>query len=381
MYTAATHLVEVKSGQSFAEFLTDRLFQPLGMASTYLQPKSAREKGLGGQMATGYHWDHSKYMGFQSQDCPEGQGAGSIITSVNDFILWVKALMNREGPINERIYQGLTRLRSFPNPSGRRLKPYTSPTIYTAGMEIYNYRGYAVVGHDGAITGFGSRFFFLPDIKFGGFIAGNSAGTGSIATTLVRQLIDEVLGVPAEERSGPNKSKKAQSAKPAGQAKKDGNKAKKTTDQTKKNANEAGKNANQIKKSDQVKDNGRGEEKAKAEKKQPPAHRPRAKSPPQQETLLTAYIGDYHHPGYHTLTVQVKEDQLFIDATDRSMGYTLTFEHISDQTKYTAHLSDFEEGGDDPFPAEFVLEDGKAIKMGLEIEMALKEMIWFERVA
>ncbi len=125
-------------------------------------------------------------------------------------------------------------------------------------------------------------------------------------------------------------------------------------------------------KNDQVKNGGKREGKAEAEKKQPPAHRPRTKSPPPQETPLTVYTGQYHHPGYHTLAVQLKDDNLFIDATDRSMGFTLTFEHISDQTRYTAHLSDFEEGGDDPFPAEFVFEEGKVVKMGLEIEMALK---------
>jgi hypothetical protein len=204
-----------------------------------------------------------------------------------------------------------------------------------------------VVGHDGVIPGFGSRFFFLPDVHFGGVIAANSSEAGPVASILVRELIDEVIGVPQEERSGElNKGKK-----PQGSGK--GVKAK------------------------------IGKEKGKAEAKmqqRQTVHRPRAKSAPPQETPLEAYIGKYWQPGYRTLAVEIKGNKLFVDATDRSMGFTLAFEHISDQTKYIAHLSDHLEGGDDPIQAEFVFESGRAVKMGLQLEMSLKDMIWFERV-
>jgi len=137
MYTVATYLVEVKSRQPFSDFLHERFFQPLGMESTTLQPGSARTRGLGDRLATGYHWDRSgaRYEGFQSPDCPESQGAGSIITSANDFIKWVRALVDREHPISDRVYRGLVRLRSFPNPNAIRLKPHTSPAMYAAGWK------------------------------------------------------------------------------------------------------------------------------------------------------------------------------------------------------------------------------------------------------
>lgn len=202
MYTAASYLVEVKSRQSFAKFLHERLFQPLDMKSTCLQPKTARAKGFGDRIATGYHWykDSSTYQGFQSPDCPEGQGAGSIISSVTDFAKWVQALMNRKGPINEKVYQGLIRMRSFVNPNARRLKPHSSPAAYAAGLEVHYYRGHMVVGHNGTIDGFGSRFFFVPSFNFGAVIVGNSTGAGPIGTILARDLIDEVLQIPEADR-------------------------------------------------------------------------------------------------------------------------------------------------------------------------------------
>ena len=155
-------------------------------------------------------------MGSKAQIVPRVKEAGSIVTSVNDFVRWVKTLMNHEDPINERLYQGLVRTRTFRNPDARRLKPFTSPVAYAAGLDVYYYRGYMVVGHDGVISGFGSRFFFLPYFKFGAVIFGNSNRAGSVASTLARELIDEIFGVPEAERSYRNQSKMAHRLAKAG---------------------------------------------------------------------------------------------------------------------------------------------------------------------
>ena len=359
MYTVATHLVEVKSQQRFSEFLQQHFFNPLGMASTSLQPSSARAAGHGDRMATGHSWDKnsSAYREFPGPDCPEGQGAGSIIASANDFIKFVKALMNHEEPINERVYHGLVRMRSFPNPSARRLKPHTSPVVYASGLEVYYYRGYMVAGHDGSIAGFSSRFLFLPGVKFGAVILANSSSAIPLITILMREMIDEVLKIPEAERaSRGNKTKPA----PGPVATDIAVRSKKTAKET--------------------------EDKQENEKRQAPKPKKKKRpttesnSPPQQETPLTSYVGTYWHPGYRNLTVQIREDKLFIDATDRSMGFNIVFEHVDAQTKYTAHLIDVYDEEDEQLAAEFLFKDDKAVKMGLHIEPVLKDMIWFERV-
>lgn len=312
---------------------------PLGMNSTALQPANAQANGWGDQMAKGYIWErhHDMWRGFDPENCHEAQGAGSVISSANDLIKWVKALLYHEGPINDRVYQGLTRLRSIVNPNARRLKPHTTPAIYTAGMEMFFYRGNMVIGHDGNIPGFSSRFFFMPDSNFGAVVLGNSAGASGAATAITRALMDEVLGVPVEDRRDKKKAKKEKSKgmqQPGGQKKQE-------------------------------------EKPKKREKSRPPLR--------VQETPLEAYVGRYWNAGYRNMTVETKDDQLFIDATDRSMGFTMTFEHVKDQTKYIGHLKDDIELNNELVDAEFVFEDGKAVKMGLDIEPAIKEMIWFTR--
>lgn len=80
------------------------------------------------------------------------------------------------------------------------------------------------------------------------------------------------------------------------------------------------------------------------------------------------------------MIVTIKDDdQLYIDATDRSNGFTMTFEHVKNQTEYIAHVRDVIELEDESVDARFVFENGKVVKIGLDLEPAIREMIWFER--
>lgn len=380
MYTVATHLVEIKSKKSFSEFLDDRIFTPLNMNSTTLQPANAHAKGWKDRMAKGYIWQNNAWRGFDPPDCPEGQGAGSVISSANDFIKWTKALLYREGPVNDRVYQGLTKLRSIVNPNARRLKAHTTPAIYTAGMEMYYYRGNMVIGHDGTIPGFRSRFVFMPDLKFGAIVMGNSAGAGGAATTIIRALMDEVLGIPIERRPSQNTKQKREKndhkkdlalhSKPHQDDTRDSQVRLNDEPQT------------QTLQSDQYRNKGKDSQHKKTQEQKKQGKKPASHKqtpPPPQETPLEAYVGRFWNAGYRAMTVTIKNNHLFIDATDRSNGFTMTFEHVKDQTDYIAQARDVIELEDEPVDAKFVFEEGKAIKMGLDLEPAIKQMIWFER--
>ncbi|OTB01207.1 hypothetical protein M426DRAFT_14650 [Hypoxylon sp. CI-4A] len=245
----------------------------------------------------------------------------------------------------------VARLRSFPNPSGRRLKPFTSPVFYGGGGGVETYyvllpRTRRARPRRRAIFGFGSRFFlssssssfFVPELNLGRPCSclGNSLGAGAVASSWIRWLLDGVLLVPEVGR--PLRAKE----KP-----------------------ETGLKANDPK--------GNSGEGSKSEK----SKEPKLKSPP-QTTPLSAYQGKYWNPGYRNLKVEVKDDKLFIDGTDRSLNFALTFEHVSDQTKYTAHLKMAHSEEDEKIPAEFVFEGDRAVRVGLEFEKLVGDFIWFE---
>lgn len=341
LFTVATHLIEQMTGKSFADFLDERFFKPLYMNSTTLQPSRARQKGLSDRLATGYTWreEQETFQRVDSVECPEGQGAGSILTSVNDYILYVKAMLHRAYPITNEIYAGLVKSRTLVNPGYEQLDPYTSPAAYAAGWEVYYYRGHQIVRHDGLVDGFGSTHFFLPELRFGGVIFGNSDGMESVGTIIAHELIDEALGVPSLQR-------------PDWVALE--------ADRT---AQDDVAEAEQLEELKQQLDSGSTESRV-------------------QHTPLVAYTGTYSNAGYHDLTVEIRDGGLFVDATDRSMAFSLAFEHVRDQIVYLAHLCDFQVGGgrDESFGAEFQFKDGMAVRMGLRLEADLPTYIWFTRL-
>lgn len=341
MYTVAAYLVEQLSDLSFEKFLRHHFWKPLGMSSTNLQSKNAVDAGL--PVAQPYVWreESNNYATVERQYSPEAVGAGLVVTSVNEYIKWVKALMNKEPPISEEVYDGLIKPRSFASAENAdELEPFTSPDLYGAGLQSRYYRGYLIISHDGRDPGVSSRHFFLPQIKFGGVILGNSASAGGVLEVLSRELIDEALEIPCAERTDWIAWKR-----------------------------------NMIAKDEKEEEEGNYERRKKL--------CPEVNGQPQpQQTPLSTYTCNYWNDGYRGMKVEINQDnKLFIDATDRTMGFTLEFEHLCNQTKYIAHMSDYYEGYHEEMAAEFVFEDDKVVKLGLELEEDLDGgWVWFDKV-
>ncbi|KAI1332443.1 beta-lactamase/transpeptidase-like protein [Xylariaceae sp. FL0255] len=388
MYTVATHLIEEKTGQSFSDFLEERIFTPLQMDSTSLQPSRAHEKGHGERIAMGYRWigprstattssnpifppasstfasspnsdPQSSYRPVEVFNDPEAQGAGSILTSADDLIKWVRAFLRHDqDPITEDIYRGLVRMRTIVDPSEMCQKKHTSAEIYAAGLEMYHYRGHAIIGHDGGICGFASRFVFLPELDFGVCLMGNSEGVDKFSCMVCRMLVDVVLGMD-ESNDDATREKKKKDAKLASHPREVVTKKTTTSQEKLTPKTELSTESNEERREENPK---------------------RQLSEPELELPLTAYTGTYHHPGYHDMIVQTKDGRLFIDASDRSMGFTLTFYHVRDGTHFSPNLISILDGEEERIQAEFMQSDeGRVVRLGLDLEPKIKELIWFER--
>ncbi|KAK8859993.1 beta-lactamase family protein [Apiospora arundinis] len=388
MYTVATHLVEVKTKKTFSDFLDERFFVPLGMQSTCLQPSEARRRGLGDRIGTGYDWDKttSTYLDIEWPDAPEAQGAGLVVSSANDLIKWVKALLDHnEDPINGRVYQGLVRLRTMSEStwkSQKKRRPHATPPVYAAGLEVHTYRGQRVVSHDGSGFGFSGRLFLLPDLKFGAVILGNAEGAFDVQCLVTKELIDELLEVPMQERlymqqftKTKTKEKKKKTSKPA--KVKDSRTPPEVPAKSEEEKDRSNGDAEKTKEvaRDNMNAEPRSSEGAKKQEDTP------SKTPSNPHIApLSAYTGPYWHPGYRQLTVEIREGKLFVNAPDRSYGFSLTFEHVADDAKFAAHMKYLlSAGASSPIDAEFVWENGRVVRMGLDLEEDVKEIIWFEK--
>ncbi len=231
----------------------------------------------------------------------------------------------------------MTTPRTIVNADVDDFVPRVSPTLYALGLEIEHYHGYKIVKHDGQIGGSGSVHFFVPELKFGGSGVANSSEAGLVLEIIVRELIDEVLGVPISERPDWDEVERLRVQKY---------------------------------KNEQVKGD---------ELKRELCPDFDGTCEPQKIPLRT-YTGRYWNTGYKGLDVVADEHSLSIHAGDRSFPFTITFEHVCGQTKYVAHLRDHQEEFDAELKAEFRFENDVVSKMGVHFEDDLDELIWFHKV-
>jgi hypothetical protein len=352
MYTVASHLIEVKTGEPFEDFLEEKFFKPLRMTSTHLHPPSGKDSR--DRMASGHQFDKAsgQWSVFDIPYAPEAQGAGSIVTSSADYIEWVQAMLHRQTPISEASYKALTQPRVLIDPEDKELDPFCSHRLYCMGWEICTHRGHQVVIHEGLIDGFGSAHFFLPAHGFGAVILGNADGIEQACWILARELVDAALDVRLAER--PDWAA-LQAVKLAERG-------------------DAGNPQDQLQELRAQLSSG---------------ERPEKPAP-----ALEAFVGVYRDVGYGVFKVEIRDGSLFIDVMDRGFKCTFTLEHVrtweedddeSDcvvtRSSMVAHLRPLRGSVDEYLAAEFVFAagSGRAARMAITLDPDTGT-IWFDRM-
>jgi len=150
----------------------------------------------------------------------------------------------------------------------------------------------------------------MPDFKFGAVVMGNSAGAGGAAMTIIRALMDEILGIPIEGRPSQNTKQKREKndrkkdlalhSKPHHDDKKESQARSNDEPQT------------QTLHSDQYGNKGKDSQHKKTQ--QPQGQKKPTKyeqtPPPPQETPLETYVGTLWNAGYRAMTVTIKNNHL-----------------------------------------------------------------------
>ena len=185
-------IVEKVSGQSFGDFLADRVLKPLGMAHTAYEP-DPRDKRL----ATGYT---SFALSGPEAAPPEAKGwigaAGGLYSTPGDLAKWDLALM--EGKVlKPEFYKVMT--------TAREISPGKT-TGYGCGLSVGIQEGRTVLRHGGAVSGFNAYNAFIPATKSAAVVLCNKeGGLGSLPDTLLGLLLKEeshvhkVSALPAAE--------------------------------------------------------------------------------------------------------------------------------------------------------------------------------------
>jgi CubicO group peptidase (beta-lactamase class C family)/ribosomal protein L25 (general stress protein Ctc) len=176
-YTLLVHIVNRVSGKPFAEFTQEHLFHPLGMRNTQWRDDFTK---VVKNRATAYEPDGRG--GFR-MNMPFGNvhGAGGLLTTVKDLLIWNENLEN--GRVGGSEFIKLMQTRA-------RLKD-GNEIDYATGLTVTEYKGVPEISHGGATAGYRTFLARFPEQKLSIALLCNVTNVNS--ARLARQVADIFL--------------------------------------------------------------------------------------------------------------------------------------------------------------------------------------------
>ena len=196
MFATMGYLVEKISGQTWEEFVGERIFSPLKMKTANFRVKYPDKTGK-----------HAKlYVENKKGKCEEcapltidGMGpAGSINATVREMANWVifnlnKGKVGQKALIDEKAFPELHK----PN-IPYALYPFDIPEKkimgYGLGWFVDCYRGEKLVDHGGNVSGASALVSFMPEKNIGCVVLTNANGT-MLTSATAYDIYDRLLGV------------------------------------------------------------------------------------------------------------------------------------------------------------------------------------------
>ena len=153
-----SQIVERVSGKSLNAFAQERIFKPLGMASTLFQDDHTQ---IIKDRATGYTEGEGGAFKINMSNWDE-TGDGNVYTTVRDLYLWDQAFYT--GALGKDL-MAMLQTTGVLN-SGKKID-------YAWGLVVSEYKGLKVVEHGGAWVGFRAALVRFPEQKFSVIILAN----------------------------------------------------------------------------------------------------------------------------------------------------------------------------------------------------------------
>ncbi|MES1243249.1 MAG: serine hydrolase [Acidobacteriota bacterium] len=268
MFLTAGYLVEQVTGKSWEDNVRERIFTPLGMNGANFSVEDSQKAA---DFALPYVEEEDESIKLIPFRTITNMGpAGSINASVRDMAKWVQVHLSG-GKVGDRQIIGAATLADIHSPhmviDGAVERPELSQPSYGMGWFIDSYRGHQRVEHGGNIDGFSALVALLPQDGAGLVILTNKNGTG-VPELLVRHTIDRLLKLEPINWNGESLARR------------------------------------DVARAEFKKGEARKEEMRRPGTK--PAHK------------LEEYAGDYFHPAYGTLRVDVQ-----------GKGLQVTFNHMT----------------------------------------------------
>jgi len=204
LYLAAGEVIEKVSGQTWEEFVAQRILKKVGMMTSEVRYSAASNNG-------NVAGTHAKVEGVvrpvKPMESDNTNPAGGINSNAEDMAKWMLVLLN-EGHLADgsRLFSGktageLTTLVTpmpipVPQPELIALRPNFPG--YALGLNVHDYRGKKIITHTGGLPGYLSKVTLLPELSLGIAVLTNQE-SGDAFNSLTWHIVDQYLAAPATD--------------------------------------------------------------------------------------------------------------------------------------------------------------------------------------
>lgn len=181
-YVLLGYLIEKITGQSYAKFVQDNIFAPLGMRDSGYDSNAA----VVPRRASGYTHDKSGLINAGYIDMTIPLSAGALYSTTEDLLRWEQGLFGGK-VLSAASLEKMTR-------------PFKSD--YAFGLEVHTLNGRKVIEHGGGIEGFNTMLAYYPEDKTTVVVLGNLNGSApqDIASKLGAVAHGEQVVLPSERK-------------------------------------------------------------------------------------------------------------------------------------------------------------------------------------
>ncbi len=198
MVSAAGLAVAKASGETWQQFIQQRIFEPLGM-------KSASTDVAAAQAAPDHASPHRRTEVVAWHNLDNIAPAGAVNASITDLIPWARLQLNG-GEIDGKRLISATNVEEMhtpqmamrPEDAGRDWNPDVDLMSYGLGWFIVDYRGLHLVSHGGAIDGFRSDITLIPREKTAVMVLSN-LDQDNLPEALRWSILDLLHGFPERD--------------------------------------------------------------------------------------------------------------------------------------------------------------------------------------
>lgn len=181
-YVLLSAIIEKASGQTYADYLQQHIFQPLGMKDTMYDSATA----LINKRVSGYEQTATGFRNADAISMTRPRGAGALRSTVDDLNRWDQALYT-----NELVPQPLLQQSFVMHPSNDG-----QPLPYGYGWMMADLAGAVTHEHSGGIDGFSSYVIRVPSQKVYVAVLANTGTFDSY--TMAVKLAAMAIGQPIE---------------------------------------------------------------------------------------------------------------------------------------------------------------------------------------